>query len=355
MLGSLGSCLQTKGTRRPGVLDIEQQNHALLLKFLDKFYNKDDIPWVTLTWTKLYLNNQTPPQHRSPTGSFWWKDVIKLFDRLESMSTCFPNKGDSVAFWSGNWTTPRLDETYPQLFSFTRKPKCSLRYFIDQDENVTFTLPLSVQASQQLSEIRNNLLQSTWDVNTEHLWTYVWGNRKFSSRKAYKILIGQSDASPLFSWLWKSSNLGNHKFFFWLLLRDRLNTRHMLRRKHMHLDDYTCALCNTSLEETSHHLFFQCPFSKECWDSIDIHWELSLPPLDMLITARRDFGISIFREILITACWVLWKTRNAAIFDNVQPQLATWKIQLKEEIGLVCTKAKEEKSLLLRLWRDNLM
>ena len=123
----------------------------------------------------------------------------------------------------------------------------------------------------------------------------------------------------------------------------------------MHLDDYTCALCNTSLEETSHHLFFQCPFSKECWDSIDIHWELSLPPLDMLITARRDFGSSIFREILITACWVLWKTRNAAIFDNVQPQLATWKIQLKEEIGLVCTKAKEEKSLLLRLWRDNLM
>jgi hypothetical protein len=221
--------------------------------------------------------------------------VIGLFDKFESMSSCSPNKGNSVAFWSGNWTNPKLSETYPQLFSFTRKPKCSLRFFIDQEMSLIFSLPLSVQANQQLNEIRNNLLQAAWDVNIEDVWTYTWGNTKFSSREAYKILVGQSEASPLFSWLWKSSNLGNHKFFFWLLLRDRLNTRHMLRRKHMHLDDYTCALCSTNLEETSLHHFFQCPLSKDCWDSIAIHWELSLPPLDMIITARSDFGSSIFR------------------------------------------------------------
>jgi hypothetical protein len=50
------------------IIDIEKQNNALLLKFLDKFYSKDDIPWVTLTWSELYLSNQTTPQHRSPTG-----------------------------------------------------------------------------------------------------------------------------------------------------------------------------------------------------------------------------------------------------------------------------------------------
>jgi hypothetical protein len=34
------------------------------------------------------------------------------------------------------------------------------------------------------------------------------------------------------------SNLGKHKFFFWLLLRDMLNTRHLLRRKNMEFEDY---------------------------------------------------------------------------------------------------------------------
>jgi hypothetical protein len=32
-----------------GIIDIKSQNNALLMKFLDKFYNKVDIPWVTLT------------------------------------------------------------------------------------------------------------------------------------------------------------------------------------------------------------------------------------------------------------------------------------------------------------------
>jgi hypothetical protein len=27
-------------------------------KYLDKFYNKDDVPWVSLTWTKFYANTQ---------------------------------------------------------------------------------------------------------------------------------------------------------------------------------------------------------------------------------------------------------------------------------------------------------
>jgi hypothetical protein len=31
--------------------------------------------------------------------------------------------------------------------------------------------------------------------------------------------------------MWKSCVMGKHYFFFWLLLRDRLNTRELLKRK----------------------------------------------------------------------------------------------------------------------------
>jgi hypothetical protein len=30
-----------------GIIDLRSQNEALLLKHLDKFYNKKDTPWVT--------------------------------------------------------------------------------------------------------------------------------------------------------------------------------------------------------------------------------------------------------------------------------------------------------------------
>lgn len=108
----------------------------------------------------------------------------------------------------------------------------------------------------------------------------------------------------------------------------------------MHLDDYSCVMCNTCPEETSFRLFFECPFSLSCWSSINIQWDFSLQPLDMIIQARLYFGSHIFREIFISACWIIWKARNGIIFDNKAPTLVGWKMALKEDLGLVCIKAK---------------
>lgn len=71
----------------------------------------------------------------------------------------------------------------------------------------------------------------------------------------------------------------------------------------MVLDDgYNCILRNIGQEETSFCLFFECPFSQRCWDSMPINWNLNLPHLDMMIEARTTFGHTISREITITAC-----------------------------------------------------
>jgi len=68
------------------------------MKFLDKFYNEADIPWVSMTWSKFYSNPQTPPQARSPIGSFWWKDIMTLFDKFRDLAICNPNNGRTVLF-----------------------------------------------------------------------------------------------------------------------------------------------------------------------------------------------------------------------------------------------------------------
>jgi hypothetical protein len=43
-----------------GVLDLQTQNEALLLKNLYKFFNRCDIPWVQLVWEKYYSNGRLP-------------------------------------------------------------------------------------------------------------------------------------------------------------------------------------------------------------------------------------------------------------------------------------------------------
>jgi len=67
----------------------------------------------------------------------------------------------------------------------------------------------------------------------------------------------------------------------------------------------------------------------------------------MIIEARTTFGSPLFREIFITACWVIWSTRNGVIIDSGQINLNVWKTQFREvglqELGLVCTKAKQSR------------
>ena len=39
-----------------GVLNLKLQNKGLLLKYLHKFYNKVDTPWVSLIWRTYYVD-----------------------------------------------------------------------------------------------------------------------------------------------------------------------------------------------------------------------------------------------------------------------------------------------------------
>lgn len=60
-----------------GIINLRTQNTALLLKFLHKFYNRVDLPWVHLAWRCLYRNG-APPHARRSVVSFWWKDIMAL-------------------------------------------------------------------------------------------------------------------------------------------------------------------------------------------------------------------------------------------------------------------------------------
>jgi hypothetical protein len=74
------------------------------------------------------------------------------------------------------------------------------------------------------------------------------------------------------------------KFFAWLLLVDRLNTRDMLQRRNKHLEEgYLCALCPDLIQETSLHLFFECTSSAARWYATGIQWNLQINVTQMLM------------------------------------------------------------------------
>jgi hypothetical protein len=140
-----------------GIIDFQKQNVALLLKFLDKFYNNRDIPWVKLIWHASYMDKV--PHAENLCGSYWWKDVQKLVDNFRGVADIKLGEGKSFLFWSDNWNvggdSRPIKIRFPRLFSFVLNENMSAAMVYGK-EDITdlFYLPLSVQVFGELEELK---------------------------------------------------------------------------------------------------------------------------------------------------------------------------------------------------------
>jgi hypothetical protein len=121
-------------------------------------------------------------------------------------------------------------------------------------------------AFEQLCDLKDNISALQLPSRGSDGWTYICVLGRFSSHRAYPFHQGSHPASsPLFKWMWAYKAHNKHKFFFWLFLRDRINTRNLLHMKNIFLPSYICVLCVQNVEEDIRHLFFGYHFSDACW------------------------------------------------------------------------------------------
>jgi hypothetical protein len=162
-----------------------------------------------------------------------------------------------------------------------------------------------------ITEIEN-LQTHLNDSQEKDAWTYIWGNNKLSSSRLYHYTFRNVHPPRPFIWLWESKCSNKLKVFNWLLFMDRLNTRNILKRKNFKIqdNDYNCVLCDLKREETAFHLFFHCPFSKRCWQKININWNYQTDFFTTFEQARQTHGSIYFMETFIITAWQIWKQRN---------------------------------------------
>jgi hypothetical protein len=155
----------------------------------------------------------------------------------------------------------------------------------------------------------------SYDEDAKDCWTPVWGNR-YTSSKFYSHVFNNIDSHPIFKAVWKSRCTPRVKYFAWLILVDRLNTKSMLQRRHLNVqDDTLCIMCNSGEEETIDHMFFRCTFARNYWATIQIQWDDSLQLNDRLVHARAVNNLPFFTEAALIATWELWKLRNDKVFQ----------------------------------------
>lgn len=260
-----------------GVLNISAFNEAQMIKFLHKFYNQTDTPWVKLLWSSYYRNSI--PLISDVLGSFWWRDLVRLIPSYKDVVKALPGSGSSIAFWHDDWYSDPLCTKFSRAFSFAIDKDISLQDFVCADDHYgLFALPLSAQAFQDLQDILHILANLHLNPQDKDLWMCHWGSNAFSTKRYYQLCFPRLQGSESFEWIWRNKCTPKIKGFIWLLNCDRLNTRDMMDRRNCNRDGLlACVLYNANTRETRDHLFFNCTFSNGCWIRIGINWSNSDP------------------------------------------------------------------------------
>jgi hypothetical protein len=154
----------------------------------------------------------------------------------------------------------------------------------------------------------------------------------------------------VYKWLWASSCQLKHKVFFCLLLKNRLNTRNLLRRKNMALDSFDCELCLLFKEEKPGHLFFKCPFVKNCWNRIGVTPPTWLKPDRAARHIKSSLKVPFAMDIIILMFWSIWTQINAWLFNQGDPHVTHRVTSFKREFGLVIQLSKKRWTSEMELW-----
>lgn len=246
-----------------GIKNLALQNDALLMKQLHKFYSKADVPWVQQVWFK-YYNNRVPHSQKE-VGSFSWKDVFRLKDLYGFITTCWLGDSSSILFWKDNWAGEILTDLFPNIAMFVKRPGISVKEVCEAESlDNLFHIPISQAAAVELEGLRT-LAQSFELSEDTDMRIFCWGSSMYSSAKLCKLAFLTMQTPAVFHLVWKSKVTPRVKFFAWLILLDRLNTKNMLARRNFNMQSNSlCFICDDSTEETIDHLFFQCRFAKQC-------------------------------------------------------------------------------------------
>lgn len=333
------------------MINLRLQNDALLMKHLHKFYNKMDVPWVQLIWEKYYPDKV--PHASREVGSFWWRDVMRLNTIYRGIAKCTVGDGSTVCFWEDLWSDTVLSTEFPRLFTFATNETISVHDIMETASlDDIFFLPLSAQAYDELLILQDHLQTIAYEEEAADSWVLMWGP-KYTSSKFYAHVFSPMEAHPIYRMVWKSRCMPRIKFFAWLVLVDHLNTKDMLRRRHLNVqDDTLCVMCAGGIGEDIEHLVFSCPFAQQCWSTINFSWDASIPLQDRFVKEKEIQGLPFFTEATLIAAWELWKLRNDKIFHQRVPTLALWLSNFKKQCYTQSVRFKADLRSSFCFWLD---
>jgi hypothetical protein len=171
-----------------------------------------------------------------------------------------------------------------------------------------------------------HLLDSS-DSRSLRLYTKMNGD--LSVAALYKLAMGTAAAASFSKFVWENYALSKAKFFDWILVQEKIQSRAMLLRKKMLTPaEAVCPICLAETEDAS-HMIFRCPLLRRFWDTIDACLDR-----DNDVRGLHELPHVVPGKGSILVCWNVWKLRNGVAFRGDRPDLRHLVAMCKKDTAL---------------------
>jgi hypothetical protein len=203
-----------------------------------------------------------------------WKALVDPLPLYRSILTVLIDNGERTCFWTDDWLgTGALATSFPVLFSHATCAQVSmatvLRFGLWGNLVPHLTSAGILEFDRVCAILDPARLTNLPDTSSLRLCSKKAG--ELSVAALYQLVMGGAAVVPFSEFVWENFASTKAKFFVWLLVQDKIQSRATLLRKNMLTPaEVVCPICGAATEDAS-HIIFRCPLLARFWDAIGAH------------------------------------------------------------------------------------
>ncbi|TVU01445.1 hypothetical protein EJB05_53095, partial [Eragrostis curvula] len=214
---------------------------------------------------------------------------------------------------------------------------------------LTFVPRLSTAATDEFLKL-SELLADIVLTDQPDVRMCPWEDKahRLSSSAIYKSVVFNGAGCEYYKFIWENCASSRVKFFGWLLVQNRIQTKENLLKKHC-VDSDLFELCGTQVETVS-HLIAGCPFAAGFWQRIGINLSEEAVSSLWQVQSPVTMPAAHFNAFLLLCCWRLWNYRHDVVFRSMPLCYARLFAKCREDAELLSCRLSRADRHVAQTW-----
>jgi hypothetical protein len=218
------------------------------IKLLHRLHAAPGSPWASWAWDAVHGPIAAGNiMERGPH----WSGLVKLMSLYRSISGVSVGNGERTCFWSEDWLGEgALGSRFPALFSHAVKPDASVATVLRAGLRACLVPRLTAAGERELAAVEARMVTVCLNdaPDRRSLVGCIKRTGDLSVAKLYAKCMSGAMPAPFAGFVWQSFSPSHVKFFMWLLVQSRIQSRASLLAKHIiRMDEASCPICSAPL------------------------------------------------------------------------------------------------------------